>query len=199
MRQSIKEKHNVVIETKHLYCTHLSDLDINEIMNFTVVNEEGAGVERFIRFNSYVHEDANLDRSYLVRVKATDELVAYFSLRAGFIALVSISGTEGSFDSIPGVEISNFAISNDYRQKHPKTKGIGKVVFENIIKPIIRDTANEIGIRIIYIFALPNEKLISYYQEAFDFTRLSEEQENKMHNRIRPEYDRDCIFMYQRL
>ncbi len=193
------EKRNVVIETKHLYCTHISDADINEIMNFEVVNDDGVGVEKFIRFNSYINEDANLDRSYLVRVKATDELVAYFSLRAGFIAQDSILGSEDSFDSIPGVEISNFAINKSYRLKHPKTKGIGKVIFENVIKPIIRDTADLIGVRIIYIFALPKEKLISYYQEAFEFKRLSDDQENKMHNRIRPEYDRDCIFMYQRM
>ena len=193
------ERRNAVIETKHLYCTHLSDADVSEIKNFSVVNKEGIGVEKFIRFNSYIHEDTNLDRSYLIRVKATDELVAYFSLRAGFVALDNTSGNEDSFDSIPGVEISNFAINKHYRQKHPKTKGIGKVIFENIIKPIIGETAKLIGVRIIYIFALPKDKLLSYYHGAFDFARLSEEQENKMHNRIRPAYDKDCIFMYQRI
>ncbi len=193
------EKRNVVIETKHLYCTHLSDADMNEIKSFSVVNKEGIGVEKFIRFNSYIHEDTNLDRSYLVRVKATDELVAYFSLRAGFIAFDNMSENEDSFDSIPGVEISNFAINKRYRQEHPKTKGIGKVIFESIIKPIIRETSELIGVRIIYIFALPKDKLLSYYHETFDFARLSEDQENKMHNRIRPAYDKDCIFMYQRI
>ena len=108
-----------------------------------------------------------------------------------------MSENEDSFDSIPGVEISNFAINKHYRQKHPKTKGIGKVIFENIIKAIIEETAKLIGVRIVYIFALPKDKLLSYYQGAFDFSRLSEEQENKMHNRIRPAYDKDCIFMYQ--
>ncbi len=193
------EKLDVIIETKHLYCSHLSDADMDEIKDFEVINDEGAGVERFIKLSSYMHEDANLDRSYLVRVKATDELVAYFSLRAGFVALDSKYGNAESFDSIPGVEISNFAINKQYRLKHPKTKGIGKVIFENIIRPIIKETAELIGVRIIYIFALPEEKLISYYHDALEFARLSIEQENKMHDRIRPEYDRDCIFMYQRL
>jgi hypothetical protein len=72
---------DVIIETKHLYCSHLSDADMDEIKDFEVINDEGAGVERFIKLSSYMHEDANLDRSYLVRVKATDELVAYFSLQ----------------------------------------------------------------------------------------------------------------------
>lgn len=193
------EKRNIVIETKHLYCAHLDDADMNEIMNFEVINDEALGVEKFIRFNSYIHEDANLDRSYLVRVKATDELVAYFSLRAGFIASDSMSGTEDSFESIPGIEISNFAINKHYRHKHPNTKGLGEVIFGTIIKPIIEETAKLVGVRIVYIFALPNAKLISYYQNAFDFVRLNREQEEKMHNRIRPEYDRNCIFMYQRL
>lgn len=51
------EKRNIIVETKHLYCTHLNDTDTNEIMNFSVVNKEGTGVEKFIRFNSYIHEE----------------------------------------------------------------------------------------------------------------------------------------------
>ena len=51
----------------------------------------------------------------------------------------------------------------------------------------------------IYIFALPIEKLIGYYNDKLEFSRLHEIEEEKMHNRIRPEYDKDCIFMYQRI
>ncbi|SCZ76113.1 MULTISPECIES: hypothetical protein [Pseudobutyrivibrio] len=189
----------IVAESKHLYCTHISEEDIDYIKEFKVISESGVGVERFINYFSFVHEDELLDRSYLVWMKETDEMVAFFSLRAGFVARNNMSELEDSFDSLPGIEISNFAVSKRFRDKYPSTKGIGKVIFESIIKPIIKEASEIIGIRMIYIFALPDEKLINYYNDSFGFSRLQEAEEQKMHNRIRPLYDKDCIFMYQRL
>ena len=189
----------IVAESKHLYCTHISDNDIEPIMNFRVIKEEGSGVEKFINYYSFIHEDELLDRSYLVWMKETDELVAFFSLRAGFVARNNMYEHEDSFDSLPGIEISNFAINKAFREKYPTTKGIDKVIFESIIKPIIKQASEIVGIRMIYIFALPIEKLIGYYNDKLEFSRLHEIEEEKMHNRIRPEYDKDCIFMYQRI
>ena len=124
-------------------------------------------------------------------------MVGYFSLKAG---LISIHESEAfdkvEFDTYPGVEIANFALNSNYVKDHPETKGCGLIIFKRFIKPLICNSAKEIGIKIIYIFALPVTNLINRYYE-YGFKRLSDIDEEAIHKRLKPSYDEGCIFMYQ--
>jgi hypothetical protein len=102
------------------------------------------------------------------------------------------------FDTLPGVEMADFAVNYRYLQRHPNLRGLGKVIFTDFVHPIIEDAARRIGVRLIYIFALPVEKLIERYGE-YGFARLDEQSEEELHKRLKPQYDEDCIFMYQLL
>ena len=46
------------------------------------------------------------------------------------------------------------------------------------------------------IYALPENNLINYYQ-SLGFSRLSPEEEDFVHQHVKPSYDEGCYFMYQ--
>ena len=168
------------------------------------VRENGGFLGRYLwkinknKLYSIAKEDEanNYARTYIVRDTREDQIVAYFSLRAGFVATNNKLFIRSEFDTIPGVEISNFAINDIYIKKHPEAKGIGGNIFIRFILPKAKEAQKYIGIHFVYIFALPYESLISHY-ETWGFQRLTKTQEILMHRRIRPRYDKNCIFMYQ--
>ena len=169
------------------------------INHFYIKEKAGIGLERYLKLFAFPDEDNSIMRTYLVRSCETDELVGYFSLKAGLI-----SGNEQErdghveFDTLPGVELANFAVNSAYIDAHPDYKGIGAIIFSDFIVPIIEQISRKIGVRVVYIFALPIEKLINRY-EAYGFKRLDEKSEGSLHARLKPIYDESCIFMYQHL
>ena len=40
---------------------------------------------------------------------------------------------------------------------------------------------------------------IDYYEKRLGFSRLPVDKESFVHGHVKPEYDKDCIFMYQRI
>ena len=145
-------------------------------------------------------------RTYLVRDNVTDECVGYFSLKAGLISMneieVEIEDSETGehkivreFDTLPGVELANFAVNSSYINAYPYLKGVGYVIFTEFIIPMIEEAAKYIGVKMVYLFALPHDRLIGRYQR-YGFRRLPEEQENDLHRRLKPRYDESCRFMY---
>ena len=74
-------------------------------------------------------------------------------------------------------------------------KGIGNVLFTELIVPLINRAANHIGIKAVYLFSLPYTKLMARY-ESYGFKRLSVPKEVRLHRRLKPRYDKSCNFMY---
>ena len=103
-----------------------------------------------------------------------------------------------TFDSIPAIELANFAVNNTYKESHPEYEGIGKIIFFDFIKPLVREVSEKIGVKSLYIYALPVERLIEYYK-SLNFERVEAFIEEKLHKRLRPLYDEECIFMFQTL
>ncbi len=62
------------------------------------------------------------NRTNLVKDALSGELVTYFSLRTGLIT-IQIQGD--SFDSVPAIELANFAINKRYKDSHPETQKLG--------------------------------------------------------------------------
>lgn len=188
-----------IIQDEFFYCNHLgaSERDEIDIPFFSVKSPDGVGLERYIHYHAFPDEDAGVMRTYIVRDIYSDDIVGYFSLKAG---LFSINETEGEekteFDTMPGIEIANFAVNKSYIEKNPEVNGVGMVIYSHFIRPIVEHVAKEVGVKSIYLFALPFEKLIHRYVE-YGFSMLSDRDEKALHRRIKPSYDDSCIFMYR--
>lgn len=208
------------LQSELFYCNHLGvfENDERDIMNFTIRDEKGAGLLDYIQHYAFEEEEAGTMRTYIVRDVRSSEMVGYFSLKAGLISynerdvevLDDVTGktlvdeetgeplTKHVFDTLPGAELADFAVNQTYIMNHPDLKGVGFVIYKRFILPIINETAEKIGIKILYIFALPYEELINRY-EKYGFSRLGAQYEAELHTRLKPHYDGSCIFMYRML
>lgn len=184
------------------YCQHILDSinNLSELCDFTASNDNGTGVIEYLKNASLYEEDANLSRTYIIRDKKTDDIVGYFSLKSGLASVNErlIKDDQITFDTIPAIELANFAVNNTYKNKHPKIKEIGTTIFMDFILPIVKYISEYIGVTILIIYALPYESLIKFYQKI-GFLRLDPETEQLLHNRVKPYYDHDCIFMFQKI
>lgn len=68
--------------------------------------------------------------------------------------------------------------------------------FEFFVLPIVKCMAKYIGVNSLYIYALPEQKLIEHYGKM-GFSRLPPKQERFVQHHVKPKYDEGCIFMYQ--
>lgn len=188
-------------QTENLTCCHVSvkTRDIADIKSFEIAHPEtGAGLEWYLKYQALFDEHSGVMRTYLVRFKSTQECVGYFSLKAGLVSVNEERASNGiTFDTVPGVELANFAVNNAFAQKH-NTKGLGYLLFSGLIAPFILEHAKTLGIYMIYLFALPYERLMKTY-ESYGFHRLPHKAEELLHQRLKPAYDESCIFMYQLL
>ena len=181
------------------YCEHLgaSERDRQDIRHFSVRDERGEGLVNYLQHSAFPDEEAGHMRTYLVRENSTSELVAYFSLKAGLVSLDEIKTEMGiAFNTLPGVELANFALNNEFIRKRPEMKGLGLMIFTRFVRPLIKDASKVVGVKFIYIFALPYEGLIERYGQ-YGFKRFEPDQEADLHRRLKPSYDDECIFMYQ--
>lgn len=186
----------LTIEDENFYIGHLSDSVENErlISDFKALN--GAkGLENYLKYQAIDDEKSRKARTYLVKDKVTDELAGYFSLRSG---LITIQAYRESFDTIPAVELSNLAINGEYRESHKDKKHLSYVFLKSFILPLAEVMSQYIGTSSLYIYAIPDEKLIEHYTKL-GFTRLPKKQEKFVQNHVKPKYDEGCVFMFQNL
>lgn len=177
----------------------MDDLDEADVKAFVPVDERGSGVVSYLQGEALSDELAGLMRTYLVRDAVTGELAAFFSLKAGIVSFNErCEGKAPGFDTLPGVELANFAMEGGYRARHPETRGYGGVVFYDLVLPVIREAARHVGVAAVYLFSLPEESVIENYRR-YGFERLGEAQEALLHARLKPRYDRSCVFMYAML
>ena len=94
------------------------------------------------------------------------------------------------------VEVSNFAVNENYRSKQRAVSKIGAYAFVNFIRPLALQASTIIGAKWLCLYALPERRLIEYYGEL-GFARLDKEREAFVYSHVKPEYDQGCIFMYQ--
>lgn len=209
-----------ILQNELFYCNHIgvSDHDEVDIMNFTVRDEKSAGLLEYIQHQAFPDECAGTMRTYVVRDNISSEMVGYFSLKAGLIScnehdIAIFDETTGEklldsetgevlmrhvFDTLPGVELANFAVNRSYVRNHPEMKGLGSIIYQRFIHPIVERVAEAIGVKTLYVFALPYDELIARYEE-YGLIRLDESNERKVHSRLKPFYDESCIFMFEML
>lgn len=181
-------------------CRHIDmgKSDYHDISMFTARHHEGGNLIDYIRRHAYRDEQDHEMRTYLVRDSETAELAGYFSLKAGMISInEKVKDGNTLFDTAPGVELANFAVNNEFITKHPNYKGLGYLIFNDFIFPIIESVSGLIGVKLIYLFAV-NDAVVDIYTR-YGFSRLAPADEAMLNHRIKPAYDNGCIFMYQNL
>ena len=162
------------------------------IQDFSVGND-AMGLEMFLKEVSEQEEKEKQTRTYLIKDRYTGELVCYFSIRTGLITL-QVEGD--SFDSLSALELSNFAMNQKYKEKHPNARRLGFYFFKRFILPLANFVSEYVGVSTLYIYALPDDRLIEHYKKM-GFSRLPEDQEKFVQSHVKPKYDEGCIFMYQ--
>lgn len=185
-----------ILDTEDFTIEHIFDSSENEklISEFSALN--GAeGLENYLKNQASSDEENLYARTYLIKDSVTGELAAYFSLRSG---LITVQAYHETFDTIPAVELSNFAVNKNYRNNHPETSMFGAFILKKFILPLAQMMSRYIGTSSLYIYALPDEKLIEHYSKL-GFTRLSKKQEKFVQNHVKPKYDEGCVFMFQNL
>ena len=179
------------------YCTNIRQDDLHDISNFSIARENCKGLVHYLKYEAFLDERSNKMKTYLVRDKYSSEIAAYFSLKAGLMSIENSEDEHDEFlDTLPGIELASFADNDSYINKHINLKGLGFIVFNDFILPIVEMASNLIGARILYIFALPYDTLLKCYVHKYGFRRLDKEQEEKLHKRIKNDYEKSCIFMY---
>lgn len=186
-----------LLENEIFYCEPLlADEDnIHQIQKFHVATETGLGLEVYLKRYAVSDEMSHEARTYLVKDNITKEIVGYFSLKTGMVAARKkrrLFHTE--IDSLTAVELANFAVNSAYKKAHQEQTGIGSIIFLDFVLPMIKMAAERVGICIVYIFALPYNNLIKYY-ETLNFRRLNKAEETFIHRKYKPRYDEGCIFM----
>jgi len=186
------------IQKEQFRCEHLfaSAKNLEDIKSFRVDKYSGKGLERYLKQNAVEEEINKSNRTYLVKDKVTDEIAGYFSLRTGLFTLDISTPDEDAMYSVSAVELSNFAVNSAYKDMHPEANRIGHIIFTNFILPVVKSVGETVGVQALYIYALPEDNLIAYY-EALGFSRLSPEEEEFVHKHVKPHYDKGCYFMYQ--
>ena len=140
-----------ILRNKWFYCDHLgaTEKDADDVLSFSVRDPEIAGgLANYLQNHAFEDEANNAMRTYLVRDYQTDELVGYFSIKSGMVSLNEreIEDEEGNvqktFDTVPGIEIANFAINNSFVLKHSEWKGLGVMIFDSFIRPLASQVAS---------------------------------------------------------
>ena len=188
----------VVFQNKWCYCEHIFDSDENiSLIQKFEAKENGIGLEMYLKHSAAKDEISQNMRTYLVKSKETDELIGYFSLKAGMVTYNEKFFKKG-FESLPAIELANFAVNEKFNKDllYEFEESIGNMMFVDFILPIVKKATVHIGASVLYIFSLPYGKLMKHYTKM-GFMRLPQWVERKVHKRIKPNYDKNCIFMYQ--
>jgi hypothetical protein len=182
------------LNTEHFTVEHLQNTPANRrlIESFSAPNN-AMGLEAYLKLQAESDENSNGSRTFLVKDAETGRLACYFSLRSGLIA---IRREDDLFDTIPAIELANFAVNDTYRSESGKVAKVGAYAFRRFVQPIVKNVSDLVGVQCLYIYALPKERLIQYYA-SLGFMRLPSEDEAFVHSHVKPAYDRGCIFMYQ--
>ena len=106
---------------------HLNDsVENRRLLNAFSAGKNATGLERYIKEQAIGDEQSNESRTYLVKDALTGDLACYFSLRT---CLIPVAITKSLFATIPAIELSNFAVNENYRRSQKAVSKIGVFVF----------------------------------------------------------------------
>ena len=189
----------------------INDFVIEREADVSSIEDEVIGLESYLKRCAWEDDEKGEVKIYLIKDSATDDIAAYFGLKAGMV-VDNESGIPSEEDKLealeefnsklvsavtPGIEISHFAVNDDYRRRASKgdemVHGLGAYFYPVFIHPIIEEVATKIGVRMIYLYAAGDEHLVNYYKNLGFYASQAED----FYVPLQPSYDGGCTFMYQ--
>lgn len=184
----------LTVDSGDFVVEHLVDSDENRILLEQFAVGKGAdGLEEYLKSCALDDEISGESRTYLVKDSVSRALACYFSLRT---CLVPLALDDETFVTMPAIELSNFAVNEQYRRAQENTRKIGAYVFLEFILPIVKHVAGIVGAKWLSVYSLPEAGLMKYY-ESLGFRSLAPDDEAFVYSHVKPKYDDGCIFMYQ--
>lgn len=178
----------------HLYVERLSqDTNSYEFKMFRVQHDE-TQLGSYLKKLAKKHDASGDNRIYLVRSVVTKQLIAWFGLKAATLPYNDITS---SF-LVPAVELTHFAVDERAKRNVVNSGGMrtGEFIFWNFIIPIVREASQLIACKDLFIFAIDNPKLISYYKNILGFKEIKDTDETQFFEYAAPDYDEGCRFLY---
>ena len=183
-------------------CERLTDNGNDFCLKRFEAIHDAQGLTQYLRKQALKDEKENSVRNYVVKLHGTEIIIAYFTLKAG-----SIPYTENAENLVfskntklvPGIELVNIAL-NDFVL--PKIKllpfRVGEYIFHEIIEKLVIHVASEIGVKVLYLFAM-NKQLAEYYK-SWGFRMIEDSEYNdRLSQEWQSEYSSNCVFMYKPL
>ncbi|MBO4630275.1 MAG: hypothetical protein J5687_10030 [Treponema sp.] len=162
--------------------------------------KDAVGITEYFQRQAIKDEKDFSVRNYVVKIKGTEILIACFTLKCGSIPY-SEQAINLTFSKetklVPGIELVNIAL-NDYSLRTIKGLNIqvGKNIFYDIVQPIVKHISEEVGTKVLYLFAA-NQKLANYYK-TWGFYPVEDDSYNEnLNNNWQNEYSQNCVFMYK--
>lgn len=184
----------LMVDSGDFVVEHLVDSDENRILLERFKVGKGAdGLEGYLKSCALDDEISGESRTYLVKDSVSRALACYFSLRT---CLVPLALDDETFVTMPAIELSNFAVNEQYRRAQSNTRKIGAYVFLEFILPVVKHVAGIVGAKWLSVYSLPEAGLKKYY-ESLGFRSLAPDDEAFVYSHVKPKYDDGCIFMYQ--
>ena len=85
-------------------------------------------------------------------------------------------------------------------EEHEEYKGCGFIIFNDFILPICERIKALVGCEILYGYSVDTEgHLLERYLNEYNFQRLDPESEANVQERLRPFFDKGCVFIYQKI
>ena len=182
------------LNTPFYRISHLLDYDLDSLKAFRITNPKGKGLEVFLKETAEAYEEDGISRTYIISDTKEDMPVAYFTLQTGLITVSR--GLFKGFDVITGIELTNFAVNDAYREAQDVIPKLGAYLFVTFILPLVREISKYVGAKVLYIYALPENKLMGHYQ-TIGFQMFPSKQAKYVYRHVKPFYDQSCIFMWQ--
>lgn len=185
----------IMIKLNNVDCfevVHLTkDIDISQFSS-----QKGRGLEIYLKQYALKEEEYGLTRTYLVIDSELQQIAAYFSLRTGLIAINKTFSRKKN--NYTGIELANFAVNDSYREIKGSIPHFGSYVFMNIILPLVTEIAKYVGAAYLYIYSLPDNKLMEHYK-TMGFEFAPKFITKCVYRHVKPIYDTGCIFMWQKI
>ena len=183
------------LEAGDYYLEHLFDkINSYELKMFRVQHEEFQ-LTRYLVKLAKKHQKQLLNKTFLVREKGSDNLVAFYSLKA---ATLPYNDKESSF-LIPAIELTHFAVDERYKTidlQDSLSVKTGEFIFWNLILPVVKYVSEKVACKDLFVFSINTPKLISYYKNRLGFQEIENIDDKLFFEYAVPDYDDNCKFLY---
>lgn len=156
------------------------------------------GLKRDINEHIAELDESDLLKTYFVYKLNEDypkkELAYIFSLRCS-----SLTFQDKAFNEvIPAIELVYFATEKSFKERNKDAKHLGTAIFDQIVFEIVKTVAILVGCKVLFLFAINDTKLVSYYKTQLLFEEYDNpEIEKAIVSRLKTEDNKGCKFLYQ--